>query len=167
MFSISYTKKLSDAKQNGRYICFRERYGKEENLGVFNDKTDNANIHKFNKDLEDKKTQHPSVAVAHKMLFSMSGDEWNRSGFEPGDFQTLVRNVMKDYEQQTGKRLTWIAAEHRTPGHPHVHVLVKSVYHDKDGVPYRLKFDKDDSNFLKNSFQREKNYLRGFEVERP
>lgn len=100
-------------------------------------------------------------------MFSMSRDEWNKSGFEPGDYKKFIREVMNRYEMTTGKRLNWIAAEHLNDNNPHAHVIIKAVYHDRDNVPFRLKIDKNDREVFRELFQEVKNDARGFELERP
>ncbi|MDQ0808044.1 hypothetical protein [Priestia megaterium] len=97
----------------------------------------------------------------------MSRDEWKKSGFEPGDYKKFIREVMNKYEMTTGKRLTWIAAEHLNENNPHAHVIIKAVYHDRDNVPFRLKIDKNDREVFRELFQEVKNDARGFELERP
>ncbi|MCU6603817.1 hypothetical protein OCO53_25590 [Peribacillus frigoritolerans] len=163
--SHSYIKNLSEAQNHVRYIAFRGRETEDERGGIFSEKSDVADVKNFIKKLDDKKTSHPDVAVAHRLLFSMSGDEWNKSGFGEGDYQKMIRNVMKDYELKTGRKLEWVAAEHRNPDHPHVHVAVKATYQDKDGIHHRLKISNEDRKFFKQAFQQEKNMLRGFELE--
>lgn len=162
-----YFKNLNDAKGKAKYICYRERQGEMEKLGVFSKDNDHASLKGFQKMLDDKKTKHPSVAVAHELLFSMSRDEWERSDFQPGDYKTFIREVMKRYEMTTGKRLDWIAAEHLNDNNPHAHVIIKAVYHDRDGVPFRLKIEKSDREVFRELFQEVKNDIRGFELEPP
>lgn len=165
--SHHYCKDLSEAQNHVRYVAFRGRETDDERGGIFSKDSDVADVKHFIQKLDDKKTSHPSVAVAHKLLFSMSGDEWNRSDFEPGDYQKMIRNVMNDYELHTGRKLNWVAAEHRNPDHPHVHVVVKATYTDRDGIEHRLKLTHEDRQFFKDAFQQEKNRTRGFELERP
>lgn len=163
----SYVKTLSDARTNAKYIGFRDRKNERDTYGVFSKDNDHADIKKFSKELDTKMTRHSSVAVAHKFLFTMSQDEWDRSGFVMGDYKNMVRTALRDYEINTGKRLTWIASEHHDPGHPHVHVLIKATYHDRDGVEKRLMIRPEDRDMIRGYFQDAKNYIRGFEVEPP
>lgn len=163
----SYTKSLGSAAQNAKYIGFRPRKNEQDVYGVFSKDKDSADMKKFIKSLDTSKTRHSTVAVAHRFVFSMSQDEWDRSGFKMGDYKELVRNTLHNFEIETGKRLSWIGAEHHDPGHPHVHVLVKATYHDRDGVEHRLKIGLEEREKLRTYFQEEKNYMRGFELEPP
>lgn len=101
--------------------------------------------------------------MIHTVLFSISGDEWNRSGFEPGDYQKMIRNVMKEWEIKTGYRLQWVAAEHRNPDHPHCHVAIRASYRDRDGVEHRLKISNEDRKFFREQFQKTKELYRPFD----
>ncbi|MEH6949126.1 hypothetical protein V7068_19065 [Bacillus sp. JJ634] len=162
-----YFKKLSDAKSKVKYICHRERQGKEEKVGIFSKDNDHADLKEFLHSLDDKKTSHPAVAVAHELMFSMSRDEWERSGFQPNDYKTFIREVMNRYEMKTGQRLDWVAAEHLNDNNPHAHVMIKAVYHDRDGVPFRLRIDRADREVFRRMFEEVKNEIRGFELEPP
>ncbi|MDF1995812.1 hypothetical protein [Peribacillus frigoritolerans] len=162
-----YFKNLNDAKNKTKYICFRERQGEKERLGIFSKDNDNASLKGFQKLLDDKKTSHSSVAVAHELVFSMSRNEWERSGFEPGDYKTFIREVMSRYEMTSGKRLEWVSAEHLNDNNPHAHVMIKAVYHDRDGVPFRLRIDKPEREVFREIFQEVKNDIRGFELQPP
>lgn len=93
----------------------------------------------------------------------MSGDEWTRSGFKPGDYQEMIRGVMKEWEIQTGYRLQWVAAEHRNPDHPHCHVAIRASYHDRDGVEHRLNISNEDRKFFREQFQLTKERIRPFD----
>lgn len=165
--SHSYTKNLGAAQKHIQYIAFRDRENLGEKPGLFNETSNNADVKTFQSSLKDKLTANNYKAKAHKILFSMSGDEWNRSNFEAGDYQKMIRRIMKEYEIQTGKRLTWVAAEHRNPDHPHVHAVIKATYQDRYGTAHILELKDKDRLFFKEEFQRQKNQLRGFELEPP
>lgn len=113
--SHRYLKNHNDAVNHVLYIGFREREGQSESLGLFSEDNDFANADSFIKTLDDKRFKHPEVPYLHTVLFSMSGGEWDDSGFKPGDYQEIVRRVMKEWEIQKGYRLNWVAAEHRNP----------------------------------------------------
>ena len=85
--SHRYIKSFADASAHIRYIGFREREDKSESLGLFSEYTDSADAEKFIESLNEKRFSHPDVPTIHTVLFSMSGDEWQRSGFEAGDYQ--------------------------------------------------------------------------------
>lgn len=165
--SHSYERELPKAENHVRYIAFRSRESEEHEKGLFNEHDNHIEVKDFIRDLNDKKTSHPSVAVIHKVLFSMSGDEWEKSGFEPEDYKIMIRNIMKDYELKTGRTINWAAAAHMNAGHPHVHLVMKATYTDKDGIEHRLKIDNEDRKFFAQAFTREKNRIRGFEIEKP
>ncbi|PGQ88336.1 hypothetical protein [Priestia megaterium] len=161
--SHQYIKSFDDAEAHVRYIGFREREDKSESLGLFSEYSDAADADHFIESLKDKRFKHPDVATIHTVLFSMSGDEWKRSGFQPGDYQKLIRNVMKEWEIKTGYRLSWVAAEHRNPDHPHAHVAIRAAYKDRDGVEHRLKITNEDRKFFRQEFQRAKELIRPFD----
>jgi hypothetical protein len=161
--SHRYLKSLDDAKAHVRYIGFREREEKSESLGLFSEHTDNADTENFIDSLKDKRLSHPDVPTVHTVLFSMSGDEWNKSGFEAGDYQKMIRKIMKDFEIQKGYRLNWVAAEHRNPDHPHCHVVIKGSYTDKDGIEHRLKISNEDRKFFREQFQQTKEVTRPYD----
>src|SRR5690348_1030363 len=96
--SHRYLKSFDDAEAHVRYIGFRVREDKSESLGLFSETSDFADADAFIKTLDAKRFKHPDTPNIHTVLFSMSGDEWNRSGFEPGDYQKMIRHVMKEWE---------------------------------------------------------------------
>lgn len=174
--SHHYLKSFSDSAAHVRYIAFREREDKSESLGLFSEHEDSANAEEFIKTLDVKRFNHPDIANLHTVLFSMSGDEYNRSGFEDGDYKKIIRNVMKDWEIKTGYRLDWVAASHLSEGHPHTHVAIRAAYKDRDGIEHRLKISNEDRKFFSESFQKHKEIIRPFdppsrehsyELERP
>lgn len=161
--SCRYKKKLGEAKNHVKYISYRERTTGER-YGLFNEDKDNIPVKDFLKELDNPRTAHPDIAKIHTLIFSMSGDEWKRSYFKDGDYQDIVRNVMKDWQLQKGITIKWAAAEHNEPGHPHVHVVIPSVYKDRDGVERRLKITPEDKKWFKEAFREEKNRIRGFDL---
>ncbi|MED1205597.1 relaxase/mobilization nuclease domain-containing protein [Heyndrickxia acidicola] len=158
--SHRYLTTFDDSAAHVRYIGFREREDKSESLGLFSEHSDNADADEFIESLKAKRLKHPDVPVIHTVLFSMSGDEWQRSGFEPGDYQKMIRHVMKEWEIKMGYRLQWVAAEHRNPDHPHCHVAIRAAYKDRDGVEHRLKISNEDRKFFREQFQKTKEMFR-------
>lgn len=158
--SHKYLKTFADAAAHVRYIGFREREDKSESLGLFSERSDSADAEPFIKTLDAKRFSHPKVPNLHTVLFSMSGDEWNRSGFEAGDYQKMIRHVMKEWEIKTGYRLDWVAAEHRNPDHPHCHVAIRAAYKDRDGIERNLEVSNEDRKFFREQFQRTKEMYR-------
>lgn len=161
--SHRYIKSFDDAEAHIRYIGFREREDKSESLGLFSEHSDLADTQEFIDSLKAKRFSHSAVPTIHTVLFSMSGDEWNRSGFKPGDYQKMIREVMKEWEIKTGYRLNWVAAEHRNPDHPHAHVAIRAAYKDRDGVEHTLKISNEDRKFFREQFQKTKEMTRPFD----
>jgi hypothetical protein len=160
--SHRYIRDIDDAIHHIRYVGFREREDKSESLGLFSEHENSADAEKFIESLKVKRFKHPDVPVIHTVLFSMSGDEWKRSGFEPGDYQSMIRQVMKEWEIKKGIKLDWVAAEHRNPDHPHCHVVIRAAYKDRDGFEHKLKIDDNDRKFFRACFQETKDIERGF-----
>ncbi|MBY0077962.1 hypothetical protein H7K13_23840 [Priestia aryabhattai] len=158
---VGFKKNLGKAKNHIKYIAFRER-SDGKNYGLFNDRSDNVNVYKFTKTLEDKKISHSSVAKIHTVMLTMSGDEFKRSGFVEEDYKKMVRNLMEDWQLKEGKRVNWVAALHNEDGHPHVHVAIKSTYTDRNGIERRLKMDvKTEREWFRKQFREEKDLIRG------
>lgn len=164
--STKFKKNLGEAKNHVRYIAFRARETNEK-YGLWDEEKEQVSVEEFCSSLEDKRTSHSSIAKIHTVLFSMSGDEWNRSEFQDGNYKEMIRNIMKDFQLSKGITLSWVAAEHNEKGHPHVHVAIKSVYKDGDGVERRLNISKEDREWFKDAFRQEKNRIRGYELEPP
>jgi hypothetical protein len=162
--SHRYLTSFDDSKKHVLYIGFREREGKSESLGLFSENSDLADADNFIDTLKAKRLSHPDVPTIHTVLFSMSGDEWDRSAFEPGDYQKMIRHVMKEWEIRRGYQLSWVAAEHRNPDHPHCHVAIRGAYTDRDGIEHRLKITNVDRKFFREQFQKTKDITRGFEL---
>jgi hypothetical protein len=157
--STRYMKKLSTAINHVKYISFRER-SSGERYGLFTEDKENIEVKDFIKTLDDKRTSHKDVAKIHTVLFSMSGNEYERGNFQEEDYKTIVRNIMKDWQLEKGITVEWAAAEHNEKGHPHVHVVIKSVYKDSNGVERRLKFTPEDRQRFKEMFKEEKARIR-------
>lgn len=62
--------------------------------------------------------------VAHKLLFTMSENEWREGKI---DLREWTREIMASYEMQQEKKLNWVAAIHMDEGHPHVHVVICGI----------------------------------------
>ncbi|PEU54963.1 hypothetical protein CN395_25065 [Priestia megaterium] len=168
LVKYSFEKRLAGGRANLKYIAFRSREQVQEKKGIFDEKENHADVGKFSKRLNDPLTRHSESAKAFKMIVSMSRDEWNKSGFQPGvSYQSIVRNVIKDYELRTGKKLDWVAAEHQKGNNPHVHILIKATYTDRDGVRHKLFLPKNDLSQLRKDFNKEIDRQRGFKIEPP
>lgn len=161
--SCRYTKSLGAAVANAKYIAFRSREVGEmrdaeswdgwtdtSKAGAFGPDYDHADVENFCKRLKDNLTKNPNSAKAHKLIFSLSGDEYRRGGSP--DWRSMIRSTMSKYEERTGHKLEWIAAVHNNRQNSHCHVLVKSVYKDQQGQKHRLKLDKNDWTNLRKDF---------------
>jgi hypothetical protein len=134
---IKNTKTVRGAEQMIRYIAFRSRDLEGQEKGAFGPDTDHAHIKRFVQDLPDRLTRHPQAVKAFHTVFSLSREEWNRLGLT--DWRPIVREVMQAYERESGRKLTWIAAQHHNnPTHPHCHVVIKAVYENEDGQRRKL-----------------------------
>lgn len=141
---ITYTKELAGAAASVRYYAFRTREVEQARIGIFDRHSDNADVRKFIKRLDDPLTRdrpgRPAkyqYAKMHRLLFTMSGAEFRRWGLT--SWQPIVREALENFERRRGIRLDWVAAEHPSPKHPHCHVAIKSVYEDADGNRHRLQ----------------------------
>lgn len=141
---IGYTKNLTAAKKSTKYIAFRSREGEK---GAFDRNDDYADIKVFNKSLNDGLISHPECPKIYKVVLSLSGDEYKKSGL---NFKEFIRESMSGYEVFSGKKLTWIAAEHMNCTHPHIHISIKTVYEDKYGNKHRLYFNRYEFDQFKN-----------------
>jgi type IV secretory pathway VirD2 relaxase len=156
--SNRYMKSLKTAINHVKYIAYRERES-GRGYGLFSEKNDNVEVKDFIQTLDDKRTSHKDVAKIHTLLFTMSGNEWERGNYQPGDYQTMIRNVMKDWQLEKGITVNWVAAEHDEKGHPHTHVVIKSIFKDSDGIERRLKMTQDDKEWFKKASQEEKSRM--------
>ncbi len=109
-------KGLSKLKRHLKYL----EYGKQHRNRPegFSDREEPVSRAEF---YETVKSQPERGVVAHKLVFSLSEDEWDRLGVNMRD---LVREVMATWSQHLGRVLRWIGYEHDDPGHPHAHVVV-------------------------------------------
>jgi|GEM_PF-5284254 len=164
--SCRYTKSLDAAIANAKYIAFRSRESgamREEvyqfwedtfQLGAFGPggpaAKNNADVKAFCERLKDDLTKNPNCAKAHKLIFSLSGDQYRRGGSP--DWRAMIRDTMRKYEERTGRKLDWIAAIHNNHRNSHCHVLVKSVYVDQQGQKHRLRLDKNDWLHFREDF---------------
>jgi len=143
---IGYTKNLTAAKKSTKYIAFRSREG---GLGAFDRDKEHADVKEFNRNLSDKMTSYSSSPKVYKVVISLSGDEYKKSGLE---YREFIRNAMSSYETCFGRKLTWIASEHMNCSHPHVHILIKPTYEDRHGISYKLKLSNYEFTQFKNIF---------------
>jgi type IV secretory pathway VirD2 relaxase len=62
----------------------------------------------------------------HRFRFIVSAED----GVELADLRQTTRDLMKSMEADLGTRLDWIAVDHHNTGHPHTHILLRSVTDD-------------------------------------
>lgn len=141
ILKINYTKHLDRAAKSVRYHAFRSREVPTRDLGVFNANSDHADVGRFIKRLDDPLTAEPKCAKMHRLMFSLSRAESDRAGLT--GWKGVIREALAAFEQRRGIKLDWIAAEHLSRDHPHVHVDIKSVYTDSSGRRRRLRITQD------------------------
>jgi hypothetical protein len=139
---ITYTKELKAAVASVRYYAFRTREVEQDRVGIFDRSSNHADVNRFIRSLDDPLTreqpgQPPRIPKMHRMLFTMSGQEFKR--WELTSWQPIIRETMENFQRRHGIKLEWVAAEHPSPRHPHCHVAIKSVYEDQDGNRHRLR----------------------------
>lgn len=62
----------------------------------------------------------------HQFRFIVSAED----GVELFDPRATTRDLMQQMEADLGTRLDWIAVDHHNTGHPHTHIIVRSVTDD-------------------------------------
>lgn len=145
VLKINYTKNLTQAAKSVRYHAFRSREQPQDRLGAFDRRSDHVNIRSFIDSLDDPLTQDRKLrsgkllqpAKMHRLMVSMRRKDFEACGFT--SWKPVIREAMATFEKQHGIKLEWIAAEHLSATHPHVHIDVKSVYTASDGTRHRLK----------------------------
>ncbi|HYF78722.1 MAG TPA: hypothetical protein VD973_16410, partial [Symbiobacteriaceae bacterium] len=139
VLKINYTKHLTQAARSVRYHAFRSREQEHDRLHAFNRSSDHAHVRSFIDSLDDPLTRDRKLrngttvqyAKMHRLMFSMRSKDFEACGFT--SWKPVIREALESFEKQHGIKLDWIAAEHLSAGHPHVHVDVKSVYTAADG----------------------------------
>ena len=145
VLKINYTKTLTQATKSVRYHAFRSREEPQDRLGAFDRRSDHANVRSFIDSLDDPLTQDRKLrngqtiqyAKMHRLMFSLRRKDFEACGFT--SWKPVIREALESFEKQHGIKLDWIAAEHLSAAHPHVHVDVKSVYTAADGTRHRLR----------------------------
>lgn len=142
---INYTTRLEAARRSVRYHAFRSRESEADRKGVFDRRSDHANISKFLDRLDDPLTRDWTTrqgrritpAKMHRLIFSMRRRDFDEAGLT--SWKPIIRDALSRFEIEQGIKLDWVAAEHLSAAHPHVHVDIKSVYTTADGTRHRLK----------------------------
>lgn len=144
VLKINYTTSLDRAAKSVRYHAFRSREIPTESKGVFDRNSDHADVRKFVRSLDDPLTQDRvtrrgkviPTAKMHRLMFGLSRREFEQCGFT--SWKPVIREALEHFERFHGIKLEWVAAEHQSTTHPHVHVDIKSVYTAADGTRHRL-----------------------------
>ena len=102
----------------------------------------------------------------HKMVFSLKQEDYKNYLLDSDgkDFKDLVRKTLDDFSKYKGQQYDWIAVEHLTDKdklstHPHIHLCIKGV--TEQGA--RVKFTKEDYQFLREKFDVEYNKVCEYE----
>lgn len=132
---IGYRTNLASARNALAYAAFRSEAVKDKSALIFDARTDSADVNAFQQRLEDRVTANPKSAKAFHALFSLPREAYEQAGV---NWPEVVREVFRDYELQTRRKLTWIAVQHDDPKHPHVHVVIKATYQDPSGRTRKL-----------------------------
>lgn len=173
---LRYVQKIEHVKGHLKYIGFRsnelanskarEEYGLD-NTKFFSKDTNNADYKAFISRIENHKAlKHSKSVKMHKMIFSLKQEDFKNylSDSDGKDFKDLVRKTLDHYSKFKGQQFDWIAVEHITDGnklstHPHVHVAIKGVTEQGE----RVKFVKEDYQFLREKFDVEYNKVCEYE----
>lgn len=144
LLKINYTKHLDRARKSVKYHAFRAREVPTDRKGIFDRDSDHADVASFLRSLDDpltrpKQTRNGEInyAVMHRLIFSLSRQEFESCGLT--SWKPVVREALAAVERYHGIKLEWVAAEHQSKTHPHVHIDIKSVYLDARGEPHRLR----------------------------
>jgi hypothetical protein len=92
-------------------------------------------------------TRHHSAAKAYHCLFSLKRSDFDRAGLT--DWRDVVRQALRTYELETGRRLEWIASFHDNPKHPHCHVIIKATYTNENGQHKKLFLNRNEVGRIK------------------
>jgi len=138
---ISYSKTVRGAEQMIRYVAFRSKDLEDREKGCFDRDRDHADVRTFIEHLPDRLTRHSAAPKAFHCVFSLSREGFEQTG--RSDMKQLVRDAMAQFEQDSRRKLEWIASYHDNPTHPHCHVIIKAVYETPDGHHRKLWMGKE------------------------
>lgn len=144
---IGYRTSLSSARNALGYAAFRSEGARQDGSRIFDGRTDSADVKSFMRDLDNCVTRHPKAPKAFHALFSLPTDAHARAGI---DWPDVVREVMREFERDQGRRLRWIAVEHPDPKHRHVHLIISGASKDMAGRDRRLLLRKPDVERIKD-----------------
>ncbi|GMA66083.1 relaxase/mobilization nuclease domain-containing protein [Alicyclobacillus fastidiosus] len=150
--NVKYIKKVEDVKERVKYVAFRTREHAEEELGLFNEQFDKGvNMEEFVADVKhDPALQHDATVKVHTMVLSFRQEDYDALQDKGINVKDITREFVKELEERKGMKLNWVAAAHHKEGHPHVHLIIKSVGTDHQDKHHRLRMDKDDFLWTRN-----------------
>lgn len=161
---IRFDRTLQGSRNALRYVAWRSEDVKGRTPCIFDDRSDTADVRRFMKELEDPVTRHASSAKAYHCLFSLKRTDFGRAGMT--DWRDEVREVMRRYELETGRKLHWIASFHNNPERPHCHVIIKATYTNTDGKEKKLLLNRNEVERIKRITDRALE-VRGLTPHRP
>jgi hypothetical protein len=144
---IRFDRTLKGSRNAVRYVAFRSEDVKGKTPCIFDDRSDTADVNRFMRELEDPVTRHPSAAKAYHCLFSLKRSDFEKAGMT--DWRDVVRQTMRTYELETGRKLQWIASHHDNPAHPHCHVIVKATYTTENDQHKKLFLNRNEVRRIK------------------
>ena len=144
---IRFDKTLKGSRNAIRYVAYRSEDVQGKTPCIFDDRSDTADVKRFMRELEDPVTRHQTAVKAYHTLFSLSRRTFERAGLT--DFREEVREVMRTYELETGRKLEWIASFHDNPTHPHCHVIIKAAYVHENGQHKKLFLNRNEVQRIK------------------
>lgn len=133
---IRYDKTLRGSRNALGYVAFRSEDVKGKEPCIFDERHDHADVDRFMRGLEQPVTRHPAAAKAYHCVFSLNRSDFDRAGMT--DWRDEVREIMRTYELESGKKLEWIASYHDNEGHPHCHVIIRATYTNQSGQQKKL-----------------------------
>lgn len=144
---IRFDKTLRGSRNAIRYVAFRSEDVKDKTPCIFDERSDTADVNRFMRNLEDRVTRHPTAVKAYHCLFSLPRKDFEQADME--DWRETVREVMRTYELETGRKLEWIASYHDNPTHPHCHVIIKAAYVNENGQHKKLFLNRNEVQRIK------------------
>ncbi len=125
MIKSRYVPMTADGRKlAGRHLAYLERDGVERDgsPGRLYGPDDKFSAEEFRERLPGEKRQ---------FRFIVSPEDGARV-----DLTELARQLMRQVEKDTGRRLLWAAVNHYNTDNPHVHIVVRGV--DRDGDEFRI-----------------------------
>lgn len=138
-----------------KYIGFRSREldFDRDTKGLFNEQTDNASLKEFYKSVKDEPgLKHSNTVKIHKVIISLKQEDYEKYD---RDFKDVARHVVNRLEERKDMKLEWVGAVHLKEGHPHTHLVIKSIGHEHEtGQTKRLHLDSEDWKFMSQEIDR-------------